>query len=61
MANEELKSKAKAARVYMWEVADVLGISEPTLCRWMRYPLTAEQEKRVLDAIAKISGGDRHE
>jgi len=35
-------------------VADALGISEPTLTRWLRKPLTAEKEASMMEAIKRL-------
>ena len=32
-----------------------IGVSEPTLVRWLRTPLPAEKEERILVAIEKLA------
>jgi len=54
-ANIGVRETAKGAGVYMWQIAAYIGISEPTLCRWMRFPLSAEKEDRILAAIKSLS------
>ncbi len=54
MQNENIRKAAKTAGVHLWEIAAKLGISEPTLTRWLRFPLTTEKETKVLDAIAEL-------
>lgn len=54
MQNENIRKAAKTAGVHLWEIAAKLGISEPTLTRWLRFPLPTEKESKVLDAIAEL-------
>lgn len=60
-ANQELRDAAKNAGVKQWEIAAHLGISEPTLVRWMRTPLSADRESAVLRAIAELSAEKQKE
>ena len=53
--NNEIKAYAKQRGVYQYEIADSLHISEMTLFRRMRHPLSPDQEneiKAVIDEIA---------
>lgn len=43
-------------RITMWKIADIIGISEPTLYRWMR-KYNADHHKKIMNAIQKIEGG----
>ena len=52
--NDALKNAAREQRVYLWEIADRIGVSEPTLFRWLRHPLGEEREKLLFSAISKI-------
>lgn len=54
-ANLETREKAKKAGVKLWQIAERLGISEPTIVRWLRVPLSPEREKMVVDAINAIA------
>lgn len=54
-ANQKVRDAAKAAGVKQWEIAVHLGISEPTLVRWMRMPMPANREKEILQAIAELA------
>lgn len=56
--NQEIRNTAKRARVPLWKVAAAIGISEPTLIRWLRFPLAKDKERRVMDAIAVLSKAD---
>ena len=49
--NTEIREAIKKARVKHWEVASALGISEYTLVRWLRFPLSEERRAAILKAI----------
>ena len=51
--------KIKENRLCHYEIAAKIGISECTLCRWLREELTAEKKKVIFDAINEITGGDK--
>ena len=55
--NQEVRKAAKNAGVPLWKIAAELGVSEPTIIRWLRFPLTAEKEKRVMEVISALSQG----
>ena len=59
MENEKVRRAARIADVPLWRVAQQAGISEPTLTRWLRVPLSEEREQRLLEAISALNGGVR--
>ena len=54
MKNQKVRLMAKGSGIALWEVARALGISEATLTRRLRMPLTPEQEKEIVDIINKL-------
>ncbi len=56
MSLKELKKTIKEKRLFQWEIAKIIGISEFTLSRWLREELTSEREKKITDAIEKLTG-----
>jgi hypothetical protein len=58
--NSEIKRAIKESRIMQYEIAAQMGISEYTLCKWFRKELTAEQQERILAAIAEIKAGEAH-
>lgn len=52
--NQTVRRAARAAGVPLWRVAKAIGVSEPTLTRWLRAPLPEDKEKRVMAAIAAL-------
>ena len=52
--NENIRKAARVAGVPLYAVAFAVGISEPTLMRWMRLPLPPEKEQRIMEAISRL-------
>lgn len=52
--NNDIRTAAKEGGVYLYAVAAELGISEPTLTRWLRFELPQEKKQKILSAIAKL-------
>ena len=55
MENLMVRERAKKQKVSLWRIATEIGISEPTITRWLRVPLSQQKEKLILDAISKLS------
>ena len=55
MTNAEIKAKAKGKGVTLWQIADRLGISEPTMTRKMRHELPEAEQTRILSIIDDIA------
>lgn len=55
MANEDIKQLIKKHRLFRYEVADAMGISEGYLSTLFRKPLSEEMRARVIEAINKLS------
>lgn len=53
-ANKDIKELLKLKKISQWEVAKVMGISEFTLCRKLREPLSDDDLERVNDAIEHL-------
>lgn len=51
MDANKIKQILKEKRIYQWEVAKALGITEFTLTRWLREDLTDEKAKQIMVAI----------
>ena len=54
MANQEIKNLIKKHRLFRYEVAEAMGISEGYLSTLLRKPLTEEMEQKVKEAINKL-------
>ena len=55
MANEDIKKLIKKHRLFRYEVADAMGISEGYLSTLLRKTLTEEMEQKVKEAINKLT------
>ncbi len=53
--NQDIRKAAKSAGVPLWKVAAAIGVSEPTIIRWLRVPLQEEKEARILSAIDSLA------
>ncbi|MBQ4569392.1 MAG: hypothetical protein IJA62_05000 [Ruminococcus sp.] len=56
LANIDIRTAAKEKGVRLWEIANAMNISEPTMTRMLRHELSAvEKEKinKVIDNLAK--------
>ena len=52
--NKELRERMKSLGVRQWELAHAIGISEPTLTRWLRFPLAGERLALVETALNRM-------
>lgn len=56
LQNQDLRKLIREKNIYLWQVADEIGIAESTLLRWLRYPLDDEKRKLFLEAVKRIEG-----
>ena len=54
MANQEIKNLIKKHRLFRYEIADAMGISEGYLSTLLRKPLSEKMEQKVKEAINKL-------
>lgn len=57
MRNLIIRQQAKENGVKLWQIADALGISEPTLTRKLRHELPPEETAMILAIIDKLAEG----
>lgn len=50
-ANQVVRKAARVAGIPLWMIAAEVGVSEPTLLRWLRFPLSPEREQQIMTAI----------
>ena len=55
MTNELLKREIKEARLYNYEIAAFLGVSEPTFYRLLRSELSSSKKEQIFKAIKELS------
>lgn len=54
MSNEVIKTAAKDAGIYLWEIAERLQMSDSSFSRKLRRELSNGDQKRVLSVIDAI-------
>ena len=54
MNNSDVRTAAKSAGVFLYEVAVAMGISEPTMTRKLRFELSDNEKKPIFEAIERI-------
>ena len=55
MKNTDIRSLIENHKLKHWQIAEAIGVSEFTFCRWLRKEFTADQKELVLSAIAKLT------
>ena len=55
MANEIIKDELKDKKVYQWELAVALGISEQTMVRRMRFEMSEDKQWELLTLINELA------
>ena len=53
-ANVSVREDIGRNLIRHWELARALGVSETTLVRWLRSPLSLEKTTRIYNAIGEI-------
>ena len=57
MTNQAIRETAKEKGVALWQVADKMNISEPTMTRKLRHELNKEETERILSIITELAEG----
>ena len=55
MPNANIKELLRKKRIYQWEIAAKLNVSEITFCRWLRQDLPEEKQRLIRKAIDEIA------
>lgn len=55
-ANKDIRALIAVSGIKNWEIAEYLGIAEPTFYRWMRTELDQEKKDKIIKAINELSG-----
>lgn len=53
--NTDIREAIAENKVRYWQVADMLGMRWETFSRKLRYELSPEEKKRVMQAIRKVA------
>ena len=52
--NTDIRKAAKESGVFLWEIADKLGVSEPTVNRYLRKEMSDSQKAKFCAAIEQV-------
>ena len=55
MANEFIREELKEKKVFQWELAYALGISEQTMVRKMRFEMEEDEQLKLIAFINEIA------
>lgn len=55
IANADIRQAAQKAGIYLWRIADELGIADKTFTLWMRHELPDDTKERILSIIQKLA------
>ena len=58
MKNEEIREKAKAANVRLWQIADVLNITDGNFSRKLRKEINGAEKEQILNIIDSLKEGE---
>jgi len=54
MANQNIRNLLKENRIYLWEVAQIYGCTETTLCKKLRVELSKIEKEKIISIINEI-------
>lgn len=55
MKNKDIRTEIKAAGLYLWQIADALGINDGNFSRKLRHELPDEEKARIRAIIAALT------
>ncbi len=61
LSNRDLRKSAKDNGVALWQIADKLNISEPTMTRKLRRELPAVEKAKIMSIIDELSAAKQKE
>lgn len=55
MKNQDIRAEIKTAGLYLWQIADALGINDGNFSRKLRHELSDEEKAKIRAIIAELS------
>ncbi len=52
--NKDIRDRVSLYGICYWEIAEAIGVSDSTVYRWMRTPLSSDHKLMINAAIDKI-------
>ena len=59
-SNLYIREYARINNVFLWEIADAMEISVPTMTRLMRHVIDQDRTERIISIINKIAENKGH-
>lgn len=56
--NERIRQAVKDEGMHLWQLSDVLGVSEATITRWLRHEMPVERQEEIIGAIHEYRRGE---
>lgn len=56
MANKDIREAAKRAGVFLWQIAEKLGMNDGNFSRKLRRELPEEEKEQIIGIIAELAG-----
>lgn len=61
MSNLDIRQAAKERKVCLWQIAEHMGVSEPTITRRLRRELSEDEKKKIFVIIESIAKEEAEE
>ena len=55
LSNHEIREAAKSAGVYLWQIADRLGVNDGNFSRKLRREFTQAEREKIMCIIAELA------
>lgn len=56
--NESFKDYARRNKIPLWQIADALGVSEPTITRMLRHELKEDKLAELCSIVDRLAAGE---
>lgn len=53
VCNVEIRDMITENGLFLWQLADLLNVSESTVYRWLRHELPQERKREIISAIQR--------
>ena len=55
MKNLRIRNKAKQSNIHLWQIANKLGITDSWFSKKLRFELSEDETKKILDIIDELA------
>lgn len=59
MQNLQIRDKARIENVHLWQIANKLGITDSTFSKKLRFELSEDETKKILDIIDELAKNEK--